>query len=83
MLYINEISEKNERLAKELHERECVAREKGDLEEARFLMRVRHRVERGVAMEHDESTRDICPCCQKHMEIKHGVYCQHCGQLVK
>ena len=83
MLDINEKSRKNEDLANVLRKREFTARENGDLKEAQFLMNVRHRVELGIAMEHDESTRDICPCCQKHMEIKHGVYCQHCGQLVK
>ena len=83
MLDINEKSKKNEILSNELFERERKARNNGDLEEARFLMRVRHCVELGVAMEHDDSTRDICPRCQKPMEIKHEVYCQYCGQLVK
>lgn len=66
-----------------LREREFTARENGDVEEAQFLMKVKHRVQLGVAMEHGDSTRDICPNCQKQMDIKHGVYCQHCGQLVR
>lgn len=83
MLFFDEISKDNEKLANILKEREFVARENSNLEEAQFLMKVRHRVELGVAMKHDDSTRDICPRCQKSMEIKHGVYCHHCGQLVK
>ena len=83
MLFIEEISKRNSELVEELIKREFEARDKGDLKEAQFLMRVRHRVELGVAMEHDESTRDICPHCQKPMVIKHEVYCQYCGQLVK
>ena len=83
MLNINEKSKNNDILAKELFEREWKERENGNPEEARFLMRVRHCVELGIAMEHDDSTRDICPRCQKPMEIKHEVYCQYCGQLVK
>ena len=83
MLFIEEVSKRNSKLVEELMKRELKAREKGDLKEAQFLMRVRHRVELGIAMEHDESTVDICPHCQIPMNIKHGVYCQHCGQLVK
>lgn len=83
MLNIENFSKENMELVEELRKREFEAREKGDLKEAQFLRRVKHRVERGVAMEHDESTVDICPCCQKPMTIKHGVYCQYCGQLVK
>ena len=83
MLNLNEKSKENEALAKVLQEREFLARENGDLKEAQFLMRVRHRVELGIAMEHDDNTRDICPRCQKPMELKHEVYCQYCGQLVK
>lgn len=83
MLFIEEVSKRNSKLVKELIKREFEARENDDLKEAQFLMRVRHRVELGVAMEHDESTVDICPHCQLHMSVKHGVYCQSCGQLVK
>ena len=83
MLNIEEKSKENMELVEELREREFKARENGDLKEAQFLMKVKHRVQLGVAMEHDNNTKDICPHCQKPMDIKHGVYCQHCGQLVK
>ena len=83
MLNIEKNSKENMELVEELRKREFEAREKGNLKEAQFLMKVKHRVQRGVAMEHGESTRDICPCCQKPMIIKHGVFCQNCGQLVK
>lgn len=83
MLFLDEISKKNEELVNTLREREFKARENGDTEEAQFLMMVKNRVKLGVAMEHGDSTRDICPSCQKPMDIKHGVYCQNCGQLVR
>ena len=83
MLNIEKNSKENMELVEELRKREFEAREKGDSKEAQFFMKVKHRVQRGVAMEHGKSTVDICPCCQKPMIIKHGVYCQYCGQLVK
>lgn len=83
MLNIEEISKENMELVEELREREFKARENGNLKEAKFLMKVKHRVQLGVAMEHGDSTKDICPNCQKPMDVKHDVYCQYCGQLVK
>lgn len=82
MLCIEDVSKKNKELVDILREREFLARDNGNHEEANFLLRVKHMVSRGVAMEHGESTQHICPCCQKPMEIEHGVYCQNCGQLV-
>ena len=83
-LFKNKESEQNKELSEELFKREQDARDIGDLVEAKFLRRVRHRVERGIFMEHNPNgTMNICPRCQHPMEIEHDVYCQNCGQLVK
>lgn len=80
---VEETSKRNGELVKILREREFAARKSGDLKEARFLMRVKHVVQKGIAMAHGKNTQHICPYCEKPMEIEHEVYCQHCGQLVK
>ena len=83
MLFLEETSKKNTELVEILRQREVDSRKAGNLKEANFLMRVKHVVMKGVAMEHGKNTQHICPYCEKPMEIKHGVYCQNCGQLVR
>lgn len=83
MLFVEETSKKNKELVDVLRERENAARSEGNLKEAQFLLRVKHMVLKGVAMEHDASTLHICPRCQAPMETEHGIYCSQCGQLVK
>lgn len=72
---VMEISRRNEELVKILREREFAARTDGNLKEARFLMRVKHVVQKGIAMEHGKNTQHICPYCEKPMKMEHGVYC--------
>ena len=83
MLFLEETSKKNTELVEILRQREVDSRKAGNLKEANFLMRVKHVVMKGVAMEHGKNTQHICPYCEKTMEIEHGVYCQNCGQLVR
>lgn len=83
MLFLEETSKENTELVEILRQRETDARKVGNLKEANFLMRVKHVVMKGVAMEHGKNTQHICPYCEKTMEIEHRAYCHNCGQLVR